>query len=204
MIEDFELVANAKAGDENSLTELLTKYKPLVSLIARKYFLIGAEPEDLVQEGMIGLYKAYLSFNQNDNVEFKTFASLCITRQIKSALKAANRIKNVPLNTYLSINNQGQIVVSVNEDDEENEEKGIYLPSNSLSPEDRIIYNENLDKLRLFINNELSDFERQVLIHYFEGLSYSEISEKVGKTPKSIDNALSRIKLKFREIYFEE
>lgn len=193
---DNELIVRARAYDEGSLDTLMERYLPLVSKIARRYFLVGASQEDLEQEGKIGLYKAYLGYDLGSNASFKTFASMCVRRQIQTAVKLGNRDKNIPLNTYFSINNQGAIVVSK---DLHNEEEGcIYIASTVLSPEDNVIQEEKLKEINEQIEKVLSAYEKVVLKSYIEGNNYIEIAKTLDKDPKSIDNALSRIKTKLK------
>ena len=194
ILDEIELV---RKGDEAAMERLLTQCKPLVSAIARKYFLVGAGSDDIVQEGMIGLYKAITTFKDDEAASFKTYATVCIKRQIVSAIRSANNNKNLPLNTYFSINNQGMIVVSTSNNEEE-EEKGIYISSTNLSPEESLIGDEAIAEVYNKINSRLSDFEKKVIELYIDGLNYVEIAKRMGKDPKSIDNALGRIKAKLR------
>lgn len=196
---DIELINKAKNGDETALNQLINKYKPIVNAIARKFFLIGAGIDDLVQEGMIGLYKAYLNYNEENHATFKTFANLCITRQIESAVKINNRNKNIPLNTYFSITNQGKVIVQSKENlDDDVDEEGIYISSQVLSPEEKILFKERFEEIDKVIDDALSDFEKQVLKLYITGRNYIEIAQNLKKDAKSIDNALNRIKIKLR------
>lgn len=196
------LVAKAQKGDENAINELLTKYKPLVTIISRKYFLVNAEQSDIIQEGMIGLFKAYRSYNFSNPTSFKTYASVCIKRQIQTALEKNNRQKQKPLNAYLSITNQGKILLSstIDTNNFEEDENGFYLEESSLSPEESVIFREKLTEIAGKINNTLSSYEKRVLKFFMSGLNYVEIADKLKKEPKSIDNALSRIKMKLREL----
>jgi len=196
------LVALAQKGDESSINELLNKYKPLVTIISRKYFLVSAQQSDLVQEGMIGLFKAYRSYNFSSPTMFKTYASVCIKRQIQTALEKNSRQKSKPLNAYLSINNQGKILLSsaTDDGDSEDDETGFYLEENSLSPEESVIFREKLTEIAGKINVALSSYERRVLKFFMSGMNYVEIAEKLEKEPKSIDNALSRIKMKLKSL----
>ncbi len=194
---DNELITCARTGDNNSLDSLIGRYIPLVNKIARKYFLVGAGTDDLVQEGMIGLYKAYLGYKLDSQASFKTFASLCITRYIQTAVKLSNRDKNLPLNTYFSINNQGMVVISSGTKDDE-DEGGIFISSTSLSPEESVIEEERLSEINQEIEKALSGYEKEVLKEYIEGHNYIEIAKVLDKEPKSIDNALNRIKIKLK------
>jgi len=195
-------VALAQSGDENSINEIFCKYKPLVTIISRKFFLLNAEQNDLIQEGMIGLFKAYRSYNFSSSASFKTYASLCIKRQMQTALEKNNRQKNRPLNAYLSINNQGKILLSstAEANNSLDDETGFYLEEGSLSPEESIIFREKLSEIAGKINGTLSLYEKRVLKFFMSGMDYVEIATKLNKEPKSIDNALSRIKMKLRSL----
>ena len=197
---DIELVELAKQGNTDALDNLFAKYKPLVNAIARKYFLIGAGTDDLVQEGMIGLYKACLGYKKDSVAMFKTFAAVCIKRQIETAVRTNNRNKNLPLNTYFSISNQGKIIVQQrnNDDDDGDDETGIYISSNSLSPEESILFKERISEINGLIEDALSAFEKSVLIQYMTGRNYIEIAQNLKRDAKSIDNALNRIKIKLK------
>lgn len=200
MINEDVLLKNAQNGDEKALNDLMQAYKPLVTVIARKYFLINATLDDLIQEGMLGLFKAFRSYNANSSTTFKTYASLLIKRQIQSALVKNNRNKNLPLNTYFSINNQGKILVSVKGEDEENteEDNGFFVTSTNLTPEENIIFREKINEVDNYVNSLLSNYEKKVLRYYVKGLNYVEIAGILKKEPKSIDNALRRIKIKLQ------
>lgn len=195
-----ELVARSQTGDERAINELLDKYKTLVMAISRRYFLINTEQSDLVQEGMIGLFKAYRNYNLSSTTSFKTFASVCIKRQIQTALERNNRQKHRPLNAYFSINNQGKILLQTTGEkgDFFEDETGFYLEESGLSPEESVIFKEKLSELAININRELSDYEKRVLKFFISGMNYVEIAKRLKKEPKSIDNALSRIKIKLK------
>ncbi len=192
-MEDLELIRKAKQGDETSLELLLAKFKPLACKIARRYFLAGQDEEDLYQEAMIGLFKAEQSFNENAGQDFKSFATLCINRQIQTAVKNSNRKKNKILNESISLNNQGGIDLYESDDDEQ-----LYfiIPSSSPLPDDELIYREKVDEIKNAINQKLSVYERKVLSLYLKGLSYKEMGQILEKETKSIENCLSRIKSK--------
>ena len=202
MIDESALIQKAKSGDEKAINLLMDTYKPLVTIIARKYFLINATTDDLIQEGMLGLFKAFRSYNLQSKTSFKTYASVCIKRQIQTALTANNRNKNIPLNTYFSINNQGKILLSVKNDDsnDDEEDTGFFIASNNLTPEESVLFREKLREINQQINKDLSLFEKKVLHFYVKGLNYVEIAKLLKKEPKSIDNALSRIKIKLRNL----
>lgn len=196
-----ELILKAKQGDENALDQLMEIYKPKVVQIARKYFLVNSSFDDVIQEGMWGLFKAYRTFDLNSSVSFKTYATLLINRQIQTAIRTNNRNKNTPLNTYFSINNQGKILFSTSNDEADSEdENGFFLPSNNLTPEESILFREKICEINKFVEKILSSFEKRVLHLFITGLNYVEIAKKLKKEPKSIDNALSRIKIKLRNL----
>jgi RNA polymerase sporulation-specific sigma factor len=184
---DEELSLLAQKGDENALNKLLCLYKPLVSKIARSYFLVGGDIEDIMQEGMIGLYKAIMHYS-GDKASFKTFATTCIKHQIQSAIRIASSDKNKPLSSAMSIAEKTNI-----EDDEEIE---ILIPSPLPSPDDEVLEKEKLEEIRKIIKNTLSPLEIKILSLYLKGFSYKEISEMANITTKSIDNGLTRIKNK--------
>ena len=192
-MEDIDLIRKAKQGDETSLELLLAKFKPLACKIARKYFLAGQDEEDLYQEAMIGLFKAEQSFNEAAGQDFKSFATLCINRQIQTAVKNSNRKKNKILNESISLNNQGGIDVYESDDEEQ-----LYfiIPSSSPLPDDELIYKEKVNEIKNAIDQKLSTYERKVLSLYLKGLSYKEMGQILEKETKSIENCLSRIKSK--------
>ena len=194
---DEEIVQLCHNGDSLSEEYLLNKYKNFVRSKARSYFLIGADHEDIVQEGMIGLYKAIRDFKQEKLSSFRAFAELCITRQIITAIKTATRQKHIPLNSYVSLNKPLY--------DEESERTllDILMEGTTSNPEDMIINQENLGNIRQKINEVLSGLEQEVLAAYLDGKSYQEIAEALGRHVKSIDNALQRVKRKL-EKYLEE
>lgn len=195
-----ELILKASSGDNEAIEEVISKYDHLVVILSRKYFLINLEASDLEQEGRIGLFKAIKTYNK-DKGSFKTYATLCIKRAILSALVKNNRQKNMPLNTYLSINNQGKILLTnSSEEDDEEEEAGFYLVSSSPSPEENVIFKEERGLRLKEIDEILSPFEKEVLSMFLGGKNYIEIALSLKKEPKSIDNALSRIKIKLRSL----
>lgn len=193
---DEELVKNIKNNDTDSLDFLLNKYKTLASRIARSYFLVGAEPEDLTQEAMIGLYKACHSYNESSGARFSTFAHTCINSEVQDAVRAANAKKNKVLSESLSLN---QLSTNDQSDDILNEPI-FYIPSTSQDPEDIFIENEKIAQIYAAIDNELSKKERFALKTYLQGFSYSEISDKLGISQKAVDNAISRAKAKLTKV----
>ena len=192
---DEDVVVLAQNGDGQALAYLLNKYKNFVRSKARSYFLIGADHEDIVQEGMIGLYKAIRDYQPSRLSSFRSFAELCVKRQIITAIKAATRQKHVPLNSYVSLNKPLY--------DEESDRTLLdVIEGRVTNPEDLYISQEDLARIQTQISEVLSDLERQVLDAFMDGKSYQEIAELLGRHVKSIDNALQRVKrklFKFRE-----
>lgn len=186
---DEELCVSSQTGDENALNTLLSKYKPLASKLARSYFLSGGDVEDLVQEGMIGLYKAIMHYSNNKNASFKTFATTCIKHQLQSAVRIDLSEKNKILSTAISIAND-------NREEDEEEDFEILIQSDQPSPFEKVVEKESLQETKKKILATLSRLEIKVLGLYLKGYSYNEISAKSGLNKKSIDNALSRIKNK--------
>ncbi len=188
---DDELVLASRHGDDAALAELLTKYRAFARVKARSYFLVGADREDIVQEGMIGLYKAIRDFNPDMQSSFRAFAELCVTRQIITAIKTATRQKHGPLNNYVSFNRP------VGSDDDGERVLADVLPTVAISdPADLVISAERIRALQAHFDEVLSDLETEVLRLYVEGKSYQEIAERLQRHVKSIDNALQRIKRK--------
>ena len=186
-IKDEELISRFKNGESEILDYLMEIYKNMVRKKARTMFLIGGENDDLIQEGMIGLFKAVRDYQPDRDAAFQTFASICVDRQIYNAVQSSNRQKHQPLNSYISLSEQ----------DGENEE---HLGDNwGENPESIIIDQENVQDLEQEITATLSPMENQVLEYYLAGNGYGEIAQIMGKTPKSIDNALQRIRIKIRE-----
>lgn len=188
-MSDEEVVLLSQRGDEDALNHIIARYRNFVYSKANTYFLVGAERDDVIQEGMIGLYKAVKEYDENNISSFGHFAGLCVSRQILSAIKAATRKKHLPLNSYISLYESGAEL--------EKEDTGVaYLEGMDQNPEDIIIGQENQDLLEYKINKVLSKLEFQVFMYYIGGMSYGEIAEIVGRPVKSIDNALCRIKKK--------
>lgn len=186
-IKDEELIFRFKNGESEILDYLMEKYKNMVRKKARTMFLIGGENDDLIQEGMIGLFKAVRDYQPDKDATFQTFAGICVDRQIYNAIQSSNRQKHQPLNSYVSLSEQGG----------ENEE---HLGDTWVeNPESIIIDQENVENLEQEITTTLSPMENQVLEYYLAGNGYGEIAELMGKTPKSIDNALRRIRTKIKE-----
>ncbi|MCW2605960.1 MAG: polymerase sigma-H factor, partial [Frankiales bacterium] len=189
---DDALVLAARSGDDAALCELLTKYRAFARVKARSYFLVGADREDIVQEGMIGLYKAIRDFNPELQTSFRAFAELCVTRQIITAIKTATRQKHGPLNNYVSFHRP------VGGDDDGGERSlADVLPTKAISdPAELVISAERIRALQEHFDEVLSDLETEVLRLYVEGKSYQEIAERLQRHVKTIDNALQRIKRK--------
>lgn len=197
-ISDEELLVRLK-DDENEITDfLMEKYKNLVKKRAKAMFLIGGDNDDLIQEGMIGLFKAIRDFNIDKESSFQNFAQLCVSRQMYSAIKASQRKKHKPLNTYISFYSDAY------EDEEGNMAIIDTMDSGAqANPESMLIAQENLDMINQKIQEKLSDFENKVVNLYIEGLNYQEIGRKLNKSSKSIDNALQRVKNKLQGLYIE-
>jgi RNA polymerase sporulation-specific sigma factor len=187
---DNELVASAKKGNEEALECLFNKYKDLVNMKVSKYFIIGAEREDIVQEGLIGLYKAIKNYEDNKQNSFKTFANLCIERQLITAIKTSNRQKHMPLNSSLSLN------TPVYENDEDASLMEIFNSKIAEDPLDTITKKEYYKIVGNKIDENLSEFEKKVLTRFAAGESYVKIAEKLDSPVKSIDNAIQRIRKK--------
>ena len=187
------LIKLAKNHDEEAMDELLGYFKPKVIAISREYFLVGAEFDDLIQEGMIGLYKAIRDFKSDKQSSFRAFAELCVTRQIITAIKTATRQKHIPLNSYVSLNKP------IYEEDSDRTLLDIISGVRVANPEDMVISREEFDDIENKMNNILSDLEWKVLMSYLDGKSYQEIAEDLDRHIKSIDNALQRVKRKLEK-----
>jgi len=188
-LTDEELIEKIRNGDELAENEIFLRYKDLVVKISRSFFIVGGDLEDIVQEGMIGLYKAIKGYSQNKESSFKTFAVLCIKHQIQTAIKKANTKKNLPLSSAVSF-----------QDFETNDDL-TYLPVElvlNITPAEKAIDKENYNTLKNLIKSSLSEKEFKVLKLYLQGYSYKEISVRLDLTSKSIDNCLTRIKTKLK------
>lgn len=197
-LTDEEIIKLYRAGDEFALDFLLNKHKSLATKISRSYFLVGAESEDLLQEAMLGLYSACRKFDERQNASFKTFATICITRAVQSAVKMANRQKNRALNESYSLTNQGTVVLD--ELDSDGDDVCLYVPSQTLPPEDAFLAMEREQEINKLIEDNLSKKEKSVLSLYLKGLSYMEIANALGENTKSVDNAIARTKKKLEEV----
>lgn len=197
-LTDEEVIDKAREGSEQALSYLLEKYKELVKMKVGKYYIIGAEKEDIIQEGMIGLFKAIKTYKPDKNNTFKTFANLCIERQLITAIKTSNRQKHIPLNSYLSLN-----ISAYDNEDEDSTELIANLNSKSVEdPLETIMKRENYEELEKTIDKTLSKFEKQVLNRFLKGESYVAIAQKLDSPVKSVDNAIQRIRKKaMKNIY---
>ena len=187
---DEELIIRYREGEQQIVDYLMEKYKNVVRSKAGRMFILGADKDDLIQEGLIGLFKAVRDYHAEKDASFRTFAQLCVDRQMYHAIQSSNRQKHRPLNSY----------VSMSSEEWENEVRTMLQQS----PENIVIAQENAAHLESKIRNQLSKFENQVLDMYLDGDNYLTIADKMGKTPKSIDNALQRIKGKARHILEEK
>lgn len=193
---DEEVAMQAKSGCEVAQEYLINKYRNFVKAKARSYFLIGADREDIIQEGMIGLYKAIRDFKEDKLSSFRAFAELCITRQIITAIKTATRQKHIPLNSYVSLNKP------IYDEDSDRTLLDILSGVKITDPEELMINREEYSNIEIKMNEILSDLEWKVLTFYLEGKSYQEIAVELKRHVKSIDNALQRVKRKL-ERYLE-
>jgi len=197
--ETDEAVVNlAKNGDEIATEYLINKYKNFVRVKAKSYFLVGADREDIIQEGMIGLYKAIRDFKADKLSTFRAFAELCITRQIITAIKTATRQKHIPLNSYISLNKP------IYDEDSDRTMLDILSGTKVTDPEEVFINHELSDDLREKIKKNLSELEEQVLHSYLDGKSYQEMARDLKRHVKSIDNALQRVKRKIEKTLGEK
>jgi RNA polymerase sporulation-specific sigma factor len=187
---DEDIVVEAREGNGEALEYLIHKYRNFVRAKARSYFLIGADREDIIQEGMIGLYKAIRDFRNDKLASFRAFAELCITRQIITAIKTATRQKHIPLNSYISLNKP------IYEEDSDRTLMDIISTSRVSDPEEMVINREEFGDIEEKMGEILSDLEWKVLMSYLDGRSYQEIAVELKRHVKSIDNALQRVKRK--------
>jgi RNA polymerase sporulation-specific sigma factor len=189
-LNDEQLSQHVKSGNDAALEHLINKYKNFVCSKAKTYFLVGADKEDIIQEGMIGLFKAIRDFKDDKLVSFKSFAEICVTRQIITAVKNATRQKHIPLNSYISLNKP------IFEEEGERTLMETIDQEHISDPETLFIGKEEMIRIEGKINEVLSPFELEVLYSYLQGLSYQEIAKILDKDAKSVDNALQRIKKK--------
>ena len=200
-MEDSKIIEEIKQGDEYALTYLLKKYQELVNMKINKYFMIGAEKEDIAQEGMIGLYKAIQNYNPEKQNSFKSFANICIERQLITAIKTSNRQKHLPLNSYLSLNTSAYD----NNDESSVELIDTFNGKQSEDPLEMMMQKEHFAEVENAVNKSLSQFEKQVLDKFMKGKSYVRIAEELNSHVKSVDNAIQRIRKKaIKNLYKED
>lgn len=200
-LTDEEIILRIRLQDDLAMDYLLEKYKHLIRQKARTLFLIGGDRDDLIQEGMIGLYKAIRDYEAQRDSCFFTFADMCVSRQMYTAIKASNRKKNMPLNTYVSI--YAPIQGENPEGDEKATLADLMLEKKISNPEELVIDKENRSVIEYELVRCLSELEKDVLTLYVGGLKYTEIAKRLGKEPKAIDNALQRIKVKLGKVLEE-
>ncbi len=197
---DEELIVRLRDGESAITDYIMDKYKNLVRSKARSMYILGADREDLIQEGMIGLFKAVQDYDTGRDASFFTFADLCISRQMYTAVQAAGRQKHAPLNTYISLYAGGAEDSGVMTRDEDGGLINSVISKSERSPEEVLIDKENVELLEKAIDKELSSFEKQVLDLYLTGMKYSQIAKVLGRDDKSTDNALQRIKSKLKRV----
>ena len=200
LASDEELIIMYRDGEEDAASFLMNKYKNLVRKKAGSMYILGADRDDLIQEGMIGLFKAIRDYDMGRDVNFYTFADLCVSRQMYTAVQASNRQKHLPLNTYISFYSQ-----SLNSEEGKDEYSLMNtLPSEKeKNPEDMMIEQENVEQIESAILKELSEFEKQVFELHLTGMTYTEIAKVLGRDEKSTDNALQRMKTKIKKLLKE-
>lgn len=197
-LREEDVVGLARNGDDKAAEYLIQKYKNFVRAKARSYFLIGADREDIIQEGMIGLFKAIRDFRTEKTSSFRAFAELCVTRQMITAIKTATRQKHIPLNSYVSLNKP------IYDEESERTLLDVLSSCRGLNPESLIISQEEVQAIRSKIGEALSPFERRVLMAYLQGGSYQEIAAGLNRHVKSVDNALQRVKKKLEHFLSTE
>lgn len=192
---DEELIMDFRGGDTAIMDYLLEKYKPMVKKKAKAMYLLGGDSDDLIQEGMIGLFKAVRDYDSAQEASFGTFAQICVTRQLYSAIRASRRKKHLPLNSYISLYDNEEI-------SEEKESELIQMQNvaSTNNPEDLVIHKESQDSFMNELEGNLSELERKVLYLHLLGTDYRTIAKLLGKSPKAVDNALQRIKTKAEEL----
>ena len=191
-MNEVDLIKSAKLGDEKSLDELYSKYKHNILNIAKKYYLNDGNNDDIVQEGMLGFLKAINTFDEHKG-NFYSHLKLLVEHQIINAIKKSNTLKNTPMNERMNLNSQGELEL-------EESTKVLGIPNDTLSPESKVIMEEDEKEFDEFMTDKLSVFEQQVLRLYLSGFSYYDIIEKLNVSYKSVDNALSRVKSKLQNI----
>lgn len=194
---DEELIGQIRLGDKNAQTYLFERYKDFVNMKANKFYIIGAEREDMAQEGLIGLYKAIKSFDTEKQNSFRTFANLCIERQLITAIKSSNRQKHIPLNSSFSLN------LSAYDENDDTTVMEVLDTNIAEDPLDTITKREHFQQIENKIDETLSSFEKQVLDRYIQGESYNDIATKLDTPVKAIDNAIQRIRKKANKTFSE-
>ena len=197
---DEELLIRLRDGEAAITEYIMNKYKNLVRSKAKSMYILGADSDDLIQEGMIGLFKAVRDYDIGRDASFSTFADLCVSRQMYTAVQASRRQKHIPLNTYISLDNSA----GTNREGEEEKLVNVLVARSGQSPEEMVIDRENVAQLERTIEKELSSFEKQVLDLYLTGMGYQQIARVLGKDDKSTDNALQRIKTKLKKAIRKE
>ena len=192
---DEELIMDFRGGDTAIMDYLLEKYKPMVKKKAKAMYLLGGDSDDLIQEGMIGLFKAVRDYDSAQEASFGTFAQICVTRQLYSAIRASRRKKHLPLNSYISLYDNEEI-----SEEKESELIQIQNIASTNNPEDLVIHKESEDSFMNELEGNLSELERKVLYLHLLGTDYRTIAKLLGKSPKAVDNALQRIKPKAEEL----
>ena len=192
---DEELIMDFRGGDTAIMDYLLEKYKPMVKKKAKAMYLRGGDSDDLIQEGMIGLFKAVRDYDSAQEASFGTFAQICVTRQLYSAIRASRRKKHLPLNSYISLYDNEEI-----SEEKESELIQIQNVASTNNPEDLVIHKESEDSFMNELEGNLSELERKVLYLHLLGTDYRTIAKLLGKSPKAVDNALQRIKTKAEEL----
>jgi len=191
---DDELLQHIRLGNSHAVDLLIHKYKNFVRAKAQTYFLIGADREDIIQEGMIGLYKAIRDYNGDKLTSFKAFAELCITRQIITAIKTATRQKHMPLNSYVSLDKP------IFDEESDRTLFDVIEESGAVDPQEMLVNREKFGDMEIKLSSILSSLEKKVLHLYLDGCTYHEISEQLNRHIKSIDNALQRVKRKLEQV----
>ncbi|GGB49660.1 RNA polymerase sigma-H factor [Lentibacillus populi] len=194
MLDDDAIIQLIQNGNSHALDFLINKYRSFVQAKARTYFLIGADKEDIVQEGMIGLYKAIRDFDEDKLSSFKVFAELCITRQIITAIKTATRQKHIPLNSYVSLDKP------IYDEESDRTLLDVIAGSKAIDPQELLVNRERFGDMEDKLSELLSELEKQVLNLYLDGQTYQEISVELKRHVKSIDNALQRVKRKLEQL----
>ncbi|HBI62655.1 MAG TPA: RNA polymerase subunit sigma-70 [Lachnospiraceae bacterium] len=195
-MDELQIIQAAQSGDGEAMTYLLEKYKSMVRALSRPLFLMDGDKDDLLQEGMIGLFKAIRTYDADRGTAFETFANLCISSQLYSAIKISNRQKNIPLNSYISLDMSDGFEEGGDSFFELNRALTVWQQN----PEEIVIGEENARNIKRRLYSRLSKMEMQVLSLFLKGLTYQEIAGKLGKSPKAIDNALQRIKIKLLKL----